>query len=475
MAEIFAPPDGALLNAYANANLKWATVLGEWIDNALDAGARTISVEFMKDGVRVSDDGGGCENPVDMVRLGAHTRQASTRLGRYGIGGKDAALWVGGIDSTIRIHTVHHGIARNLAVSWKRYGKGWQLEDPDVSDAKPGETGTNFIISPTKRPPHGQDWKNLLAELGYLYSPAIQHGRQIKFKRALRRSEWEPLVRWEPPMLRNIIDARITVGVHGARVYCGIVQEGQPNPHGGFTYLHEWRVIEAASANGCGEFGTAHVCGVVDLDATWSLNKNKDGVSREADLLYAAVARVAEPVLREAASIGAELRSERFRDEVNDQLNAMLSIRPKKAKAKRGNKQNMGTVEPTGSGSPHSQARNEQPGTRFNARSDGPGRFRVDYDRLGGQVGVGVFRLPNNIVLNLDHSFVEASHRNADALTAIMLAAFLIVSEHGYAPDGQPLLKGIVQGPTTEDMSRALGAILSAGLVVDGKPLLKVS
>jgi hypothetical protein len=473
MTKRFLPPDGALLNSLANANHTWWIVLAEWIDNAFDANAKTISIEFAKNLLRLVDDGDGCADPTDMIRLGAHSKHASTGLGRYGIGGKEAALWVGGINSIVDISTIKGGHRRTLSLPWAEYQQKWEIEEPSDYQAKPGEIGTEITVTPTKKPPSGNDWKNLLERLGYLYSAALKQGRQIKFKRSTKGSEWEPLLGWRFPKVQGeIIDT--TIRVHGkltARVYCGVVRQGEANPRAGFTYHHKWRVIEQASGNGCGDYGPAHMCGFVELDGSWPLKKNKDGIrDEEANALYAAVEETARPVLERAKQIGTELSSVRFETATSDQLNALLAPHQKrKAKRDRTKKEKPGTKHATGTGAKHTKAANEQDGTTFPRKSGG---YKVCYDHIGEADRIGQVKAPNSVILNLDNAMVFRIRQDQDIRAAVILAANLIGAEHCYAPNAQPLLPGIQVGTSTEDFAKAVGTILSTDLAVDGKPVL---
>jgi Histidine kinase-, DNA gyrase B-, and HSP90-like ATPase len=179
----FLPPDGAVLNAFVNANLTWLLVLGEWIDNAFDAGAETISFDFSQNMCRIWDDGNGCADPATMIQLGAHEKQTTTELGRYGIGGKDAALWVGGLDSVITISTIRAQRLRSLTVNWREYAKEWNMDETTERPADVHERGTFIRISPRMRtPPSGKDLRQLLDKLGYLYAPGIRLGKKSRSK-----------------------------------------------------------------------------------------------------------------------------------------------------------------------------------------------------------------------------------------------------------------------------------------------------
>jgi hypothetical protein len=467
------PPKASVLQSFENANLKWWIALGEWIDNCLDARASTIAFEFTKHALLIVDDGIGCLDPGVMVQLGEHVKHSSTQLGRYGIGGKDAALWVGGVNSSIDIRTAHDGVMRSLLVKWLEYANDdWSFEEAVERPLAPNESsGTSIAISPRVRhPPRGQPWQELVTELGYVFAPALKQGHQIKFKGPSTGGRWAPLVRWELPAFDGeVIDARIEVNGKSARVYCGVVAQGEPNLRGGFTYSHRWRVIERASAHGCGDFSTARVCGFVEIDASWPLTKNKDGVSRDADALYAEVARVARPVLERAESIGMELQSRQFRMHVNARLNAQIAAADRKAKRSRG--ANHGTKNPTGNGRPHRQAKHDQPGNRFHARGNG---LDVDYVDLGRPDDLGQVKVPGRILLNLANPMIAQCRREQN-VEAIVIAAASLIGFHSSQSD-KPLLKLLPMNDASGNgFSRTVGSILSETLFVDGRPALVVA
>jgi hypothetical protein len=441
----YLPPAGDLLFALSRANLKWAHVLGEWIDNAFDADAQNISFEFGSQPekfLRIIDDGKGCKDPREMVRLGAHAQHKSTRLGRYGIGGKDAALWVGEMQSMIRIRTFKDRIRRDFRVRWKDYAAtNWHVNSPVESPAEPPEKGTTIIIEPrAKDAPAGIYWANLLEELGYLYAPAIAEGRQIKLKR-IRAHEWDIVKRWEPPKFQGeYIDKVINVEGRQARVYVGVVEEGCKNDRSGFTYHHEWRVIEKASSNGCGPYNPANICGFVKLiDQTWPLTKNKDGVSGDiAELLYQAVEEVSRPALERGEKLAKKLVSSHFEKIVDDQLNELIDKPDSKGKRKRKRRADSKPPgNPTGMGSKHEQSENEQPGDSFKSKK-GSG-FSITYSTLGKEL-VGQIK-GQFIILNKDNPVIAQCYRESNAAAIVVAACFVVAANHCILDEnGQPHL-----------------------------------
>lgn len=463
----FAPPDPRIVFSMANQPLKWWKALAEWIDNALDAGAQTISIQFARDSVRVHDDGRGCDDPVVMILPGRHHAQPGTVQGVFGVGGKDAALWIGGIKSATSIATTHNGVRRSICVHWSDYVQDSSYEES--GEQLGGASGTEITVTPLSRKlPHGEDWTKLLEQLGYIYTPPLGRGVQIKMQRPGK--PWEPLVAWKaPPLQGEIIDTDITVGDKlKAHVFCGIVQDGVLNPRSGFTYFHGSRVVESASANGCGGYSPHRIHGRVDLFGQWPRTKNKDALNADAPTiaaLYEEVARVCGPLLQRADTIGSELSSMRFVAEVNDRLNSQIAAL-KNRKAKREKRQNhVGTITPTNTGRTHKRARREQTGSTFGSRRGGS--MRVVFDTLEGSVA-GRVQVPT-ITLNLGNPRVRAIKEESNAEATVTLALSLLTWEHCIAPQEQPFLTGLPQNATPEDFSAIFGNLLAGDLSIDGR------
>jgi hypothetical protein len=175
MGLIYRPPEPEVLGSIAAQKLRWKDVIGELYDNSLDADAHHIELIIDSKHVSIIDDGKGCARPDDMITLGAHAKHTSTKLGRYGIGAKDAALWIGGDRSTVNIWTVHDRTLRTLGLDWHRYAhSNWSLEAPHEEAAGPDDIGTRIRITPNTRP-LPRDMGKLAEELGYIYPSATEN------------------------------------------------------------------------------------------------------------------------------------------------------------------------------------------------------------------------------------------------------------------------------------------------------------
>ena len=175
----FAPDVHGTINAARSRGIPWRDVLGELIDNAFDAGATMVHITIDGKELSVEDNGRGCGDFAKMLTMGRHAPHETTKLGRYGVGFKDAAWWVGG-PTTIR--TIHKGRVRTLRVDWDHL-TGWRLPDPG-DEPSDGSIGTRITFGRTiRRFPDGKAFSDLRDQIGYIYSPALKDGRQIGIRR----------------------------------------------------------------------------------------------------------------------------------------------------------------------------------------------------------------------------------------------------------------------------------------------------
>lgn len=108
-------PATSLIDSWAHQLSQWPTILGELVDNAFDADATHVVFTLEKDRLRIEDNGVGCANLELMLKAGLNTRHPTTRLGRYGIGFKQAVTSAG---QFVRVASVHQGMLRKVSVDW---------------------------------------------------------------------------------------------------------------------------------------------------------------------------------------------------------------------------------------------------------------------------------------------------------------------------------------------------------------------
>lgn len=431
---------GTIAALRANTKLGWKDILGELIDNAFDAGATRVVISLKGRELAVEDDGHGCDDLEKMLTMGRHTRTSTTKLGRWGVGLKDAAWWVGG---PTRIETVHGGKLRWARIDWDNL-REWTV--PRALDEDPGDrhgTKIRFLAMSKERSfPSGDRLAAMLAKLGFIYSPALERGRQIVF----RRGNAAPVLlkRYEMPPIVDKIETTVTVDGKTARICAGIVPEGVDNPEPGLIYTHAFRVI-INGALGCGGMGSSRIAGVVELDEKWKLSRNKDDIVGSEEL-GEAVFKAIEDIVKKASQQAMSMQSAEFTSRVNSMFRAMLGgLAP-------GRRPASGAPKPEPRGKAGKRKRASQ-------RARRAGQFRIEFKSLADSA-IGEVDLPGTTVwLAENHPLVAQARSEDDARWCSSMAAMLFVV---YDSDSnQPMLPALRDGSTAKRVEIAAGQLLA--------------
>ena len=451
--------------------MNWGVVLAEAIDNSLDAEATHVAITIERNRyLLITDNGRGCTDLLAMVTLGtkfAHKRQD---LGRYGVGLKHVALWVGGVNSGFEVQTIIGAEQRILRFNWQEYASGmhaptskigserdWWLPDEECGPAPPGAQGTTIQVDGVERKfPEGKALDDLEEKLGYLYTRAIKAGRLITLrvgKKSPRR-----LIPWKLPRFRpdETVTTEIEIDGKKAHITCGIVVDDEPNPRCGFTYFYNYRVIIASSEKGCGDYNSSRICGLVELDDSWKLTTNKQSVNEEEEL-FAAVEQACLPVLQRAQDLSEKLYSKAFNIEVTTVLQGALLSQAKSDKEKREPGTTHGTNSHTGNGNPRLNIHNRQSGHNLLARK--AGTLEVTHDHLGGSK-IGQIR-GRFIQLNLDNAWIAQVHASRNTHAAALAAATLLALEQCLESETAQLkLRCIGIGDSPDQIAGVIGEVL---------------
>lgn len=483
MAKIDVSPSVGVLTALAAQPLRWITIFGEWLDNAFDAGATRVDIDVVQERkqyrITVTDNGRGIGNLVETIRLGKHIPQGRPGLGRYGFGLKDAALVAGGGDlqSTLTIRSVQGSMLREIVMNWAECLKNGAFEIDDQRDlaqrtALPGEEGTCIIIEPVgKRLPDRSHFQAMLDELGYIYGPAIDGGKQITFKWPHGGKEKQILPAYQWPEYVEAVDETIWINGHMARVRAGLLKEGEPTRYKGMSFIHGHRVVKAASGFGCKGMDHTGIAGRIDLDHSWKLTKNKDDLVGNEDELADAVHAIIRELLIKAQARAQELSLSEFNGRAESLLNSVLAPTgdgdaEAGAKAQRGKGGKTGTTPPGNTGRRHRRANRTQAGGTFPVpkgatvrlvydRFPDPTLGQFDYDR---QSNTGVIRL------NLEQPFIAGFRAEGNARAIVMAALFLLVDQQqGIEESGQRLLPSM-----SGSLADAMGRLLAQPITLDG-------
>jgi Histidine kinase-, DNA gyrase B-, and HSP90-like ATPase len=403
-------PDTGVLESFRRQGITWFVRCGELIDNAFGAKATTVSFEFEKKRLTITDDGNGCPTPLAMVRLGGRYQQPGDTIGKYGIGLKDASI---STCHQVTIATVHAGIERRLSCNWQHIEKTgrWEIEDPTERDAT--WRGTIIIFDNIFcGPPRDHD--ELIADLSLTYTPAIKQGKQIKITwRAGGKLVTVPEFTF--PVLEDDRTAALNVFRKLARVRIGLIPEGQPTRTAGLILAHSFRVIKKNVRRGLSDNPIPSLFGWVDLGDGWNLNKNKtDLTDDEEEELMTAIRREFADTIKKA-----EARSftQQFAG-VGELISAAVAhLRTNTRKARRGKKHQAGSVEAVGTERRHNQAERTQPGRTFPKRNQPETQVKIVFSQLGAEAESHKFGDDGTLEINSDIPFLQSIRANRPAVT----------------------------------------------------------
>lgn len=441
----FAPLIQGTILAARMKGSTWVSIIGELIDNSFDVNANRIDITVEGRTLSVSDNGNGCDDLEKMLTLGRHSRTPTTRLGRYGVGFKDAAWWVGGPTwiSTVSDRQVRHSI-----LNWDAMTT-WHAPRPLVSSAQAGEVGTTIKfteMSRDRRFPDGQRLVDMLEEIAFIYTPAIKQGRQIWFRKRGDR-EAKLLKRFELPSMTDVIDTTIKVDGRTARVHVGVVPDGVDNPRPGISYTHEWRVIIPACALGCNGHDSSRIAGWVVLDDGWQLSRNKDDVSARKEELGEAVFDAIKGIVIKAASHSVDIKSALLEKNLTESFRGAVSDGVGVGRTRGPNVNKSGTVKPKGTGQ-------KRPGT---ASSRQVGRMTVRFGKCN-RGAIGHVDLDGGqIILADNHPHIAALRRDHNEAALWMTAVFLFVTRDKTSPT--PLLSIFRDGSEALEIENVVGRL----------------
>ena len=214
-------PDTSVIRYMRQQNLTWAQALKELIDNAIDQGATEIWITLQPPRVcQIMDNGLGCPHLKTMLRLGEHLNQGTTRIGTYGVGLKDAAVWMA---KSLEIRTIHEGIERQLRMDWEvlEHQRHWAFEHRIVAHTTADQAGTCLTFRGLYH--RRIDYQRLSEELGRTYTPWLSEtGNHLWLKTGHER-EFTALMPFVFPQLRDAETATFVLDGKTARVTLGLV------------------------------------------------------------------------------------------------------------------------------------------------------------------------------------------------------------------------------------------------------------
>lgn len=413
-------PNPHLMLSVRNQNLPWWKVLAELIDNSFDHGATRVAISCTNNILEIQDDGTGMKSVEAAITFGEHVASATTQLGMYGVGLKDAWL---AVSDTIEIASTHKGKLSRLTVNINDLIANNWFGPQATHDEAVGAAGTTirFHIRKQRNKPSNDVW----SKLAWAFTPALESGRQIVRKFGSKR---ETLAAQKlPKIIERVTDA---FDVNGKEVCIdiGIIAEGEQVTGQPFWVAYGHRMI-CASSLGAKGYSTLRMAGIIRLGKGWALTKNKDDLADFQPELDAAIHQRIAPLLEKAEKLTEELESSALKSELENLLND--SIGGAKREARTQTRESSGAIEPVNTGVVRRRAAKVT--DNHGSVEDSIGRkrrgmtlgwFYDDPDVMG-----RFDSLTNQVNLNLNHPFVDVAKRENNRM-ALHAVAVAIYSEH---------------------------------------------
>lgn len=337
-------------------HISWTKLVGELIDNSIDAGATEVVVEFRGDSLSVHDNGSGIEDVSLLFRIGHRSGHGRPSTGRYGWGAKDALLLLG---YQAKVETVRDGIETKFEVNWQAIGDDWETgSDPVAVEVNsPSYTKITAQRLRRRRPPK----EAFMEGLGQLYYPAMCQGNVKLYVQFNRRPELVP-ARSRPKLDDERCWANESIVIIG-----GMIRHQEDRKRQGVTVvLEQKRVVESGQRYGLPPATPGLFFEVTLRGPTWAIAKNKDGLSeKDRKRIGDHIAEHFADMIEGAAKAGENLQIQAINAEL--QIVASNALANRKAKRKPPVNET-GTVEPKRTGIRHGRADRTQPGSTFTER-----------------------------------------------------------------------------------------------------------
>jgi len=322
-------PHVNLLRSLRGERIDYVLLIGEGVDNALDANATSVAITFDDDEVKFVDDGSGIikTNIAALFSLGQHGAQSTTALGRFGVGITTQAVNAG--DRFWVLSTSTDGRFR-AHVNWPNVLKSgeWEMENPSWLPVEVGAaTGTTISIHNLRKPPKvGLD--KIVDDLALRFYPALASGRVIKVN-------GRKIPAMPEPRLIDIVECQLSLSDgRGAHLRAGILAAPSKINMVHVGYKH--RVIMPGCRIGCGSYsGLSKMFARIQLSGPWHLAKFKNDLTdeEERDELEEAAASALAPILEKCHSESLTARVRHIASLVNASLPEELKpSRPRKIK-----------------------------------------------------------------------------------------------------------------------------------------------
>lgn len=310
---------------------KWtvAEALAELIDNSFGesrGNARNVDVviDRKRRMITLTDDGRGTEDLSALFTLGKGAPEGGDDIGRYGMGGSEALLWLA---DKVTVRTLRDERCSGATVNWAACIDNEEFPTIDTSWRTPSAAivpvellelghGTSIRIQLHKShrlPNDGSQRSALRSPLSRLFAPGLRAGRSITWN-------GETLRPYSPPLTGEAMTFSVTVRAPGgdltAQVTAGPCDASLENSKLAVSY--SYRVVEE-TRDGFGDYQGGGVAGWVVLGEEWRqyLTTTKDGFADDN----------LRTELMDAVEVGLKPLLERLRKERASSMFAQIAVK----------------------------------------------------------------------------------------------------------------------------------------------------
>lgn len=422
--EVEAPPAVNYFLAKRNEKpFTWKSVLGELIDNSLDAGATDIELRFSRNNFSIIDNGAGIKDIKSVFQLGNHCQHDQEGSGRYGVGFKDSAILLWG---TTIVTSSRDGVCNRVEIDWEEQAKKdrWVFNPGSRRTDEPNGTCIEFLR--TCRTLTSQQIPSLLKHLQWMF---FNRRPGVKIKLFHQKAPYD-IGRLRAPSRDESDTIRANVELNGktADIEIGIVKDGETNDFPGLTYTLAHRSLTYTS-QGLGEYSSRNIFGVVKLSQGWAVAKHKDAiVDEDMPLLEERIQEIAGPLLEKAQERAENVESAAFDNQVQNRIAEILG---QAVKERRDKGESHGTAEPKETGRTRTP-RKTQPSNKITRAMQGRLKYewKTDPELENGFLSVGHFDKGGpRVYLNELVPFL-ATARQQKNVDVIALAAISVMAAH---------------------------------------------
>jgi hypothetical protein len=268
-----------LIRAWTEAAGKTLRVcIGELVDNAADAGARSITIDIERDTIVIEDNGAGFkgtpQEAVDRFLTYGESYGRDGRLGRWGIGLKEGAAWIASRLEILSSGDGEHGI--RIVADWDRMIRARSFECDKVESVPMRNIGTYICLTGVRPKRVALNQKRALKiDLTRTYAPGLRHGLiALHYRDGPGLPEQlvaAPRPAFRPGKTREFAGFLVR---REFRVFCGLLESRKDfHEHSGWHFCYGPRVLKSVTAKLSGFYG--EVILIEKKPRDWCLDRHK--------------------------------------------------------------------------------------------------------------------------------------------------------------------------------------------------------